>query len=179
MHETNKRVRKAFEKSDPDYIEKCFAQRNPGPESLGSQFFSKMSVADMLTADWEEIVHPDVMAPAKAFRTSSLGGRIGVAEVARLCANSVAHIRPSPKGTGEMEMVVERTLDKMPEVEFTTLLLGPGDEGTDLANEEVVWTFFPGDPVRPSELKVDAQENISVKAARALGFKWAKILVVP
>ncbi len=73
-----------------------------------------------------------------------------------------------PKGTGKVEGVVRRS-GTFPQVDHTVILLGPGDEG------EIVWTFFPGDPVRPSSVPSSRAGTVTATEARRLGLEWVKL----
>ena len=57
------------------------------------------------------------------------------------------------------------------DTDFTTILLGPGDDGL------IVWTFFPGPPIAPSTTTPSAEtEAVKVAAdAKELGFDYAKV----
>ena len=56
-------------------------------------------------------------------------------------------------------------------VDHTVLLLGPSDDGL------IVWTFHPGDPIRPSTTEPNAETEAAktVEDAMNLGFQYGKI----
>lgn len=166
----NENIRAAFADSDQSYLARCLAQRQPGEGGAGSRFLSALTLEDLQNAAWEEYAHGAIQAPAIGFR-APIHGRLGIIRLSDLDPQTVV-VLDDRKSTGKVAAVVEGVLG--PEVDFTVLLLGPGSEKGKL----VVWTFFPGEPINPSQ--VDAQEyahGTQVTAARAieLGLEWAKI----
>lgn len=164
------RIRRAFAASDTGYLGSCLLQRNPGASAAGSRFLSTLSLDDLQGAAWEEYSHGAVKAPAVAFK-APIRGRFGLIRLSDLSPEAMVTLR-DPKNTGNVEAVTEGVLG--PEVDFTVLLLGPSRE----SGEEVVWTFFPGEPIMPSSVKTEEYGDgtkVSVANALALGLEWAKV----
>lgn len=121
-------------------------------------------------ADWIEAEHPDVMPGCKAFKTTDIkGGHFGLLKIADLPED--AEITAfDPKGTGKVSMVVSG--QSGPLVAETWLIIGD-EEGHD-----VVFTFHPGEPVRPSVLDISDCPNgtkLTKAEALGLGFDFAKV----
>ena len=166
------RVRAAFE-ANPDNVEKVLATRNPdSPSALGSVFTDSQTIESLTNANWELYNHPDVQAPAVAFK-ANIPGSVGVVEISKLNPSQELILSDGHE-TGYLAPSV-RGISREVESQHTTLLLGPiDDQGT-----EGVWTMFPGDPIMPSELKVEDvptnQRKITVSDALKLGFEYAKV----
>jgi hypothetical protein len=160
----------AIENTETTYLQKCLAQRNPGEHALGSRFESPQSFETLCGARWEPYPHPDVKAPAVAYR-ASIPGYFGLVRLDSLSV-AVPVTLQDPKGTGFVEATVKLPKGLGPRVEFTTLLLGPGDDG-----KLGVWTFFPGEPIPPSAISSKEMngKTITVLEALALGLVWAKV----
>jgi hypothetical protein len=166
MTEFGKRIAAALDAAG-SYFDRCLAQRNPGPAALGSVFEQTQTRESLLSAAWEPYSHPDVAAPAVAFR-APIAGTVGVVLLAELPGNTPVKLA-DPKGTGFVEATAQ--LEDGPRSEWTTLLLGPGKDG-----QETLYTFFPGAPVKPSTLAADHWNGFTVKASEAirLGLTVAK-----
>ena len=156
-----------------EYFERTCAQRLAS--GAGSIFEGINSVEEMekalRTANWSEATHPDVMPECKAYKTTDIeGGRLGLIRIEDL-PEDVKIIASDPKGTGKVSMTVHGELG--PAAEETWLITGM-EEG-----HEIVFTFHPGEPVRPSILEVKDCPNgtvLSKKEAINLGFDFAKIV---
>lgn len=164
---TRDRIARAFD-SAGEYFNACLAQRNPGPAALGSVFLTRQDRASLLAADWQPYEHPDVSAPAVAFR-ADIPGTVGVVRLADLPPDTPVRLA-DPKGTGFVEATA--LLPEGPRATFTTLLLGPARDGSG----ETLWTLFPGEPVRPSTLPAEGRDGATLTAreAAALGLAIAK-----
>ena len=157
----------------PEYFENTCKQRLTG--GAGSIFDGIKTIEEMKDwlerANWEEAKHPDVMPGCTAFKTRDIpGGRMGLVPIASLPEEAVI-AASDPKGTGAVSMTVSGILGA--EAPETWLILG------DEAGEEVVFTFHPGEPVRPSILSVkDCPDGtiLTKKEAINLGFDFAKIV---
>lgn len=125
-------------------------------------------------AAWVPAEHPDVIPGCTAYRTTGIpGGRFGLVRIADL-PDDVKIVASDPKGTGKVSMTV--TGQQGPKVSETWLILGP--EEVDGEIRQVVYTFHPGEPIRPSMLEVkDCPDGtVLTKAeALALGFELAKV----
>ena len=163
--------RTAFENTDPAYLASCLAQRQPGEGGAGSRFLEPTTLDQLTGADWQPYEHPAVQAPATAFR-APIKGRLGIVALARLDSD-LEVVLDDRKGTGKLEVVIKGQLG--PEVEFTTLLVGPSREDSE---KLVIWTFFPGDPIGPSQLEIGQYnhgDTITVAEAIELGLEYGKI----
>lgn len=168
--DTKSFVASAFANSDAAYLESCLAQRNPGQGGAGSRFLSPVTLEELQRAAWEEYAHPAVMAGCRAFR-APIAGRIGIVRLSSLAPETEVTL-DDRKSIGKVEAVVKGVLGS--EVDFTVLLTGPreGTEGFE------VWTFFPGEPINPSQVETTHYPHgTTVTAAEALtlGLEWAKI----
>ena len=121
------------------------------------------------TADWQEVVHPDVMSGCTAFK-ANVPGLLGIMPIAKLPEDADLFTIDTKK-TGFIGIGCTG-VQKMP-VAFSYLILGM--EG-DL---EVVYTFHPGEPVRPSEIEttdIPAGKKITKEEALSMGFELCKYL---
>lgn len=158
----------------PGYFERTLASRQPG-SAVGSRFLREMSELDLLAADWMPYPHPAVREGCVAFR-AIISGIVGVVRMGSLPASTRVRLE-DPKGTGFLAAVVARAdagVGDLDMAQFTTLLLEP-EQGV-----EVCSTFFPGEPVRESLVRVSQgglQHGTELSAAEALatGFEFAKV----
>lgn len=124
-------------------------------------------------ANWEAYEHASIQAPAVGYVTSDVPGcEMGMAQLADLPADTEVTLDDSKK-TGFLSAVVSADCARTP-VDEIVLLVGPGDDG------DVVWTFFPGLPVAPSDFTGEEQglshgSVITASEAIKLGFDLAKI----
>lgn len=167
-------VNKAIENSRrivPQYWESTVKGRlNGGIGSVYDQFSSVEELEKaLLAADWRETTHPDVMTGCRVF-VANLEGRFGIVEISELPSDTVL-IADDRKNTGCVAMTVEGIRGKI--VSETYLIMGE-EQG-----EDVVFTFHPGEPIRPSVVEVSTISHgsrVSVKEAKELGFDLAKIV---
>lgn len=178
-------VKKAFDNTDEEYIIKSIQQRNPGANSAGSTFLNKMSLNDLVNANWEKYNHPNISAPAIGYK-ADIPGKLGVAELKNLPKDMKVKFQPAHAGLGVgVEVAAEIPGDNLM-VDHTTLILGPsrGD-----SSKLTVWTFFPGDPTSKSEpIMMEKVREIvggegdvaygTVEDAINIGFNFAKNGVV-
>lgn len=176
------------------YLERCLAQRVAGsPSRAGSWYDLPDTTALLVTllgADWEVYDHPAIKSPAVGFR-APIAGKLGMLPLRDLPRNAEIHLT-DPKGgeeywTGERSVsasvVAERWSGVSPvEVEFTTLILGPSVPGVP-DSALTVWTFHPGQPVRPSSVARITPEGEDLHGkvvprdeAIRLGFDLAKLV---
>ena len=156
-----------------DYFVSTCKQRLAG--GAGSVYEGIASVEEMeaalRSADWEQTEHPDVMPGCVAYRTQSIsGGHYGLIRIADLPDDAVL-TAADPKGTGTVSMTVVGTVG--PETPETWLIVGNED------GHDVVFTFHPGEPVRPSLVTVeDLPDGSKLSKADALnlGFELAKLV---
>lgn len=167
----NDRIRAALLCTPNTYLASCLSQRaGTSPERLGS-FYPDLSPPEVFealqAASWEAYDHPEVRSPAVAFK-AAMPGVFGMVRLDALPHDTQLRL-VDPKGTGLCDATVVGGVDvALLAVEHTTMLLGPGDNG------EVVWTFFPGDPIWPSTVTAEPGKVISWAEAKALGFEWVK-----
>lgn len=127
--------------------------------------------AALRAAIWLETDHPTVMKGCRAFMTRSIpGGRFGLVRIANLPEDAVL-TASDPKGTGMVSMTIKG--HKGPAVAETWLIIGE-ENGYD-----VVFTFHPGKPVKPSMVEVkNCPDGTKLTKAEAmgLGFDLAKVV---
>lgn len=157
------------------YCRNTFAQRLPG--GAGSTFTGVKSVEDILAAlnraeDWEEYSHPAIMPGCTAFITRSLGGVLGVVDLAALPVDTVVTL-DDRKGTGKVSCVVSAAaVPQRPVAGFTIVILGE-EQG-----REVLFTLHPGEPVRPSSVQTEPGMHgttVTVAEAINMGLTTAKV----
>ena len=155
----------------PEYWDNTLKARLNG--GVGSTYdqFDKVEELEkaLLTADWEETSHPDVMPGCRVYKTS-LGGRYGIVEISSLPADTLL-VADDRKNTGRVAMTVKGIKGEL--VPFTYLIIGKED-GID-----VVYTFHPGEPIRPSVVETATLSHgskVSKAYAKELGFDLAKIV---
>lgn len=154
------------------YFENTCKQRLEG--GLGSSYDGINSAEEMenalRSANWIVAEHPDVMPGCTAYTTKDIkSGHFGLLKIADL-PDDATITASDPKGTGKVSMVVSG--EKGPEVEDTWLITGDED------GHDVVFTFHPGEPVRPSLVEVENcpdGKQLTKEEAIALGFDLAKI----
>jgi hypothetical protein len=123
----------------------------------------------ILKAEWESYSHESVLAGCSAFK-APIKGRLGVVSLATLPVETLVTL-DDRKNTGKVSAVVKGVLGA--EVDFTVLILGVED------GVEVVFTFHPGDPVRPSQIQTESGmhgRQVTVLEARDMGLEMVKIV---
>ena len=122
-------------------------------------------------ANWQPYEHKAIMPGCVAFSTP-IPGLMGMKSLWGLPNETNVRLDDN-KNTGKVSAVISG--DRHP-VDETIILLG------DYEGQEVVLTFHPGPPVRPSEVSVDESQGIihgkelTVEQAINLGFNIAKII---
>lgn len=173
MNEVNTRIAQAVDaiKADSTYWKQTLEQRLPG--GAGSVVLDVSDVASLeeslLSAKWEAYSHEAVQEGCTAFVTRDLTGRLGIVELASLPSNTFVTL-DDRKNTGKVSAVVRGVLG--PVVDFTVIILGIED------GVEVVFTFHPGDPVRPSQVQTESGmhgRQVTIKEAIGMGLEMAKI----
>lgn len=164
---------KAIKNLLPEYWESTVSSRTPG-KSVGSVFsfsnIEKVLFEDRLN-DWEEYEEfPNLMPGCVAFVLRNVNGHHGVVELSKLDPMMVLDVIDNKK-TGKAKLLAHVGIG--PKTNFATLILGE-EQG-----REVVFTFHPGAPVRPSEIPVDwlgGETQLTVKKAIELGFNTANVV---
>lgn len=185
----SEKMRSILERSqstNPDYWEKLLKTRSgllskdqENPEKMGS-YFHGMTREDLEKAlhdaDWEEYDHPEIKAPAKAYK-GKIPGTFGLIRIEKLPSDAKIVLR-DPKGTGFVEATVSLNKDEvkgvLERVEHSTAIVGPSKN----PEEQVLWTVFPGDPINPSSISSKDYPDgsvISKQEAISLGLEWAKL----
>ena len=149
-----------------DYFANTVSQRLCGGSgSRYPQFDDSVALEVALeNANWEAYDHPAIGEGCKGYK-SELPGEVGLIELDNLNDDDEVEL-VDPKGTGSLSAVVKRD-DYVP-VGFSVMIVGEHE------GNSVVFTFHPGDPVRPSTVE-GKPRTISVREARKLGFDLAKI----
>jgi len=133
---------------------------------------------ELLKAAWYEYAH-DKILPVCFGATARIPGRLGIIALAELSPNTrFVTIAAHDSRPGFCELLLDGPAVPQQGVEFTTLILGPGD-GPE--REEVVWTFHPGDPIDPTETfttlnQLEVGQGLTRDEAVALGFLYAKMV---
>lgn len=151
-------VRDAIKNTPQDYLMKTYAMRaglaeqgGHNPERAGSYFprFKPSGVKNLIsTVVWEPYTHPNIQEPAQGFIARSFPSRMGMVHIEDVPAD-VTLVLSDPKDTGKVECIWKGApANKGHKVDFLVALVGPGDNGKD-----VLWTFFPGDPIHPSTVE--------------------------
>mgnify|MGYP001414697206 CR=1 FL=1 len=155
------------------HFEKTFLTRNPGPDSEGSIFSEPQTAETLMAAEWTSFDHPEIKSPAKGY-SAKIPGRLGLVKLSDLDPDTPVRMEQGHKGEDEYVTALIDSSYTSPEaldVSFTVILLGPSDDG------DIVWTFFPGDPVAPSVM-TPSEETKSAQTAQDaidLGFDYGKI----
>lgn len=182
MTTENERVRAAIEvmRRHPEldaYLRKTAEMRaGVGGTPMGSFYPDKTPdqvLADLKTVAWQPYTHPAIMEGCTAF-VSPLPGRMGMIDLSTVPGDTPVTLE-DPKNTGKVSAVLEAW--RLPSVDvlktdFTVIILGPNDKPPEA---EIVFTFHPGSPVRPSlvprgDIKaahVTAKESIQMGLALA------------
>lgn len=173
----NNTVITALSNTPADHMEKTLRSRNPGPEAFGSRWESPQNMETLKAADWEEYSPPGLLPQCEAYK-AALPGRLGIIDLNTL------------PGDTPLEVVVDGHDDRwkqakfaappgfeLPRVGHTTLIIGPDEDGSN-GGKDLVWTTFPGDPVRPDHSS-ELIGKTTVAEALAQGFLWAKVVLAP
>lgn len=176
MNKNTERIQNALQNIKqllPEYWESTVNSRTPG-KSVGSVFsfsnIEKVLFEDRLD-DWEEYGEcPNLMPGCAAFILRNVDGHLGVVNLSELDPELKLDIVDNKK-TGKAKLLAHISIG--PKTDFATLILGE-EQG-----REVIFTFHPGAPVRPSEIPVDAlggETQLTVKKAIELGFETANVV---
>jgi len=182
MKSTTEHVRACIlrtKEHDPEYFKKCLEQR---------LLFGKGSCYDysdvrdlewaLMHAMWEPYYHENIAAGCHAFITHDqhLNGWVGMVSLEGLPEDMKCYLI-DPKGTGKLSLSIKPFNGDMMKCAYTILITGDDGYG------ECMFTFHPGEPLKPSTLSADGKNELglklgdvlTVKQAIDLGFKHAKI----
>ena len=176
------RVRQAIknlERIDPGYHEKMFKQRS-GHDSMAAGSIYDMppeAIKDaLMAAKWMPYAHDDIKAPAMGFITHDIEGQEGLIDLRDAIRDGI--LKPTdmiefsdPKGVGNPSPTVKAK--RGGKTNKTIAILGPYPN----TEEEVMFTFHPGEPVRKSELPSEMTgESMTVADAIEKGFRRVKVV---
>lgn len=162
--------------NDKTYFDSMLDQRIEGPKNAGSSYIVSSPeelYETLMSQEWEETTHPEVMPGCRVFKTN-LPGLEGIIDLNTLPDDAELYAI-DPKSTGIVAIGVGRVPKKF--VEETYLIIGK--EEIDGKEEDMVFTFHPGEPVRPSQIETKDMpdgKRVSLEEARSLGFDKAKYL---
>ena len=158
------------------YLDVMLGQRIEGSNNAGSSYVvssPEKLYEELISQEWEETTHPDVMPGCRVFKTN-LAGLEGILNLDDLPDN-VELYAIDPKETGKIGIGAGE-VEKTPAQE-TYLIVGK--EKINGKDEDVVFTFHPGEPVRPSEVEtkeIPDGTRLTKEAAEKLGFTKVKYL---
>ena len=175
----NTRVQEAIRATDVEYWQRLLATRAGLSDEAQGSVVPDVNASQLeqllLTADWQSYDHPNIMDGCTAF-TATISGQMGLVNLRDVPGDTLVTLE-DPKGTGKVSAVISGVRGN--QVDFTIIILGPDEdsEGNSLPNTETVWTFHPGEPVRPSAVSAQsmAGETISAQQAIEMGFDLAKV----
>ena len=161
-----------------EYYVATLTQRCDLSAAAGSVINGIFSIDDMenllLSAEWEEYVHPSIMEGCKGF-VAPIPGKMGVVNIDAL-PDETELVLDDRKGTGKVTPTVGG-VDRVP-VDFTVLIVGPEKIGEETV--QIMYTFHPGAPINPSRVSVSEKykngTKITVKEAKGIGLLYAKIV---
>lgn len=167
------RVRAAIENTRrviPDYFWKMLKKRSQVEGGVGSVYpaTAEELERELLSRSWYLYEHNKIAAGCTGGFTR-MPGLLGIVELSSLPVTSKFTLRDI-KDTGSCELVVEGSTVPRREVGFTVIMLGKHGQ------DEVVFTFHPGDPITPSQVKGDMDGKIiTYEEARRLGFTYVQV----
>lgn len=177
MHPSVNSAINAVKRILPDYWKSTLLQRVDGPTTCGS-FYPGVSDPEDLELiirhqDWILADNvPNLMDGCVAY-VAALPGQGGIVYLKDLPGDSIVTL-DDRKNTGKISATVKRGPGIQGEnVVHTTLIIGKE------ADEDVVFTFHPGDPVVASKVEATTGlhgKTISVSEALGLGLETAKIV---
>ena len=169
------RVLAAIEATPRDWLRVTLAQRSAFSDTCaGSRINAEPEKIDywLRCVAWESYDHPDIKKPGVGFITRGIGGCVGIADLATVPPDTLL-TADDRKDTGYGSLIIARTI--FPEVRqfvrHTVAILGPGDD-----DKEILWTFHPGDPIPPSEIRMEEMpEHLTAGEALERGLRYAKV----
>lgn len=142
----------ALKSTPPDYLAKTIATRT-AEQRAGSYFELTPAQlnAQLYRANWEPFDPRDALGNAiigggaRGYRATIEGGRLGMTEIKDIASDAQLYLI-DPKGIGSWSVSTVGTAE--PRVNTVTMIVGEGS----VPGKPEVWTFHPGDPVRPSKV---------------------------
>lgn len=181
--EVNKIVKAAIlntREHNPLYYVACLAQRlKNGQGSTTDYTVVEDLEQQLLDSDWEEYKHPNIADNCSAYITKSFGGYVGMIPIEYLSNQLICRL-DDIKGTGKLSLTCYADTDRY-SVDYNVLIVGDDGYGP------CMFTFHPGEPVKPSTLSADGHNEfglkegdiINVAQAKDFGFKHVKLLSIP
>lgn len=166
---------------DYSYYESCINQRlyNGG---MGSFYDKNVDFIDvmckLINVDWEEVTHPNVQLPCRCFKCDNFfTGYVGMVELEKL-SDDVELFFSDFKNTGKLSLCVKESDVDVDVMKTNTTYLITGDDGYG----PIVFTFHPGEPLKPSTLEdgtnsygVKKNDSVTKEMALKMGFKHVKV----
>jgi hypothetical protein len=142
----------ALKNTAPEYLNRTIATRTPEhragsyfdmtPDRLKQELFkAKWTPYNPLDGDG----NPIISGGARGYHATIAGGRLGMTSIDTIPDTAKLYLI-DPKGTGKWSVSTIGASE--PHTDAVTMILGP-DEAS---GKNVLWTFHPGEPVRPSML---------------------------
>lgn len=166
------RVRRAIENTPDDYLRNQLSMRSASsPQNAGSVYDNSPEEIknSLLQQNWGRHDHPAIASPAVGFK-ADMPGRLGIVPLASLPGDHHIDLE-DPKNTGKVSAVASNIPVERTRVGHTTMIVGPRQDG----KGEQVWTFHPGDPIKPSEVSGTKAGKTDASGAQKLGLDFAKI----
>ena len=170
---------------DSDYKTKMLKQRIAGPDNAGSSYPNESgNVEDELrciedsirSAKWVEISHPNVAEGCRCFITDDMpDGHNGIGNICEMPDNTKFYVL-DPKHTGKVSLGTAMGANQP--VEAVTYLI-TGKEEIDGIMQDVVFTFHPGEPLRPSMTDIENMPEgtiLTKQQALKLDFEHCKFM---
>lgn len=181
-HEVNLFVKAAILNTKmhaPDYFKKCLEQRLCNGQGSVTEFdnIDKLEQT-LLNSNWEKYKHPNIAEDCSAYITTSFGGFLGMIDINKLSDQLICRLTDI-KGTGKLSLTCYADSDRYP-VDYNILIVGDDGYGP------CMFTFHPGEPLKPSTLSADGNnefglkegDTITVAQAKKFGFKYVKLLTI-
>jgi hypothetical protein len=147
----------ALKNTPPDYLSRTIETRTP--EHRAGSYFDMTPdqlKQELFKAKWEPYNpldaqgNPIIGGGARGYSATIPGGRLGLTPIDAIPETAKVYLI-DPKGTGKWSVSTVGTSE--PHTDHVTMIVGPEDGGS---NKPVVWTFHPGEPIRPSMLDTSA-----------------------
>ncbi len=180
----NQRVENAIsniKRIDAEYWNNTLKQRLfTGAGSVTYFRDNKQLETALLESEWKEYSHPDITQGCTAFSTIDIPGELGIINIISLPMDTELTL-DDRKLTGKLSVCVDHNYKV--NTEFTVIILGFEED-----DNEIVYTFHPGPPIKPSTLvgeiwygygipiSIRDGEKITVADALNLGFTYAKAI---